>query len=182
MAVTVTAYDPDWAHRFEALKAVLMPGVAPFCLSIEHVGSTSVEGLPAKPVIDLDIIIPDAASLPPVIAGLATLGYEHRGDLGIAGREAFRRPPDTFPHNLYVCVRGCVALHNHLTLRDHLRANAADRQRYGELKQALAQKHADDIDSYVEGKTAFILGILAQHGFDDTQLDDIDRANRKPAP
>ena len=75
--------------------------------AIEHVGSTSVPGLAAKPIIDLDVLLASAAYLPETIRRLATLGHEHQGDLGIAGREAFRAPPTLFAHHLYVCLPNC---------------------------------------------------------------------------
>jgi len=90
--IEVVEHDPAWKERFEALQAALSPAIAGIDARIEHVGSTSVPGLAAKPVIDADIILQDVADLPAVIAGLAALGYRHLGDLGITGREAFRHP------------------------------------------------------------------------------------------
>jgi GrpB-like predicted nucleotidyltransferase (UPF0157 family) len=101
---------------------------------IEHVGSTSVPGLAAKPVIDMTVVVPTPAAMGAVIARLATLGYRHRGDLGVPGREAFDRPGGTPDHNLYACVAENDGLRNHLALRDHLRGNPAAARSYGSLK------------------------------------------------
>jgi GrpB-like predicted nucleotidyltransferase (UPF0157 family) len=119
-----------------------------------------VPGLAAKPVIDMDVVIRPETDLAPVVERLATLGYVHLGDLGIAGREAFRATPDLPRHHLYVCAAGSAALQAHLTLRDALRADPARAAAYGALKYELAERFRDDIDSYVEGKTPFITSVL----------------------
>ena len=144
---------------------------------MEHVGSTSVVGLAAKPIIDMDIIV-HAPQQAEVIAILAEHGYTHRGDLGIEGRQAFAHKHEV-AHNLYVCLAGCAALNNHLILRDHLRAHPKDRDAYGALKKQLATEHADDIDAYVEGKTGFILSILSQYEVNAQTLRAIEEANLK---
>lgn len=111
---------------------------------------------------------------------LATLGYEYLGNLGIEGREAFRQPPDLPRHNLYVCLQGSTGLHNHLVLREYLRANPEAARAYGELKKRLAQEHPYDIGGYVAGKTEFIVGILQRLGLDAGQLEAIRAANLNP--
>ena len=149
--IIVLDYDPNWAKEFEALKAVLANCLGSLPISIEHVGSTSVPGLSAKPIIDLDIIIEDDDRiLAEVIQKLATLGYPHRGDLGVPGREAFKWLGSEFPkgssgrswmkHHLYVCRKGSPSLENHLNLRNYLRAHPEKVREYSELKKALAQQ------------------------------------------
>jgi GrpB-like predicted nucleotidyltransferase (UPF0157 family) len=90
--------------RFEELRVKFFELLGNMVSAIEHVGSTSVPGLAAKPIIDLDVLIASAAYLPETIRRLATFGYDHEGDLGISGREAFRTPPTLFAHHLYVCL------------------------------------------------------------------------------
>jgi len=177
--IEVVAWDPAWAEAFEALRAVLADALGDVAQSIEHVGSTSVPGLHAKPIIDLDVIV-RAERLGDAIEVLEGLGLTHRGDLGIEGRHAFTRLPGHMPHNLYVCIEGCDALTNHLKLRDHLEAHPAAVQAYGALKQKLAAAHPHDIDAYVEGKTEFILEILRREGMGGGALEDIERANKTP--
>jgi GrpB-like predicted nucleotidyltransferase (UPF0157 family) len=136
--------------------------------------STSVPGLAAKPILDVDVVIESARALPGAIAKLATVGYEHQGDLGIPGREAFRNPSRDVPrdgsgrewpeHHLYVCAEDSRELARHVALRDHLRAHPAAAREYGDLKRSLARQHPTDIDSYIRGKTAFIEAILARCG------------------
>jgi GrpB-like predicted nucleotidyltransferase (UPF0157 family) len=101
--VVVVDYNPTWPAIFEQLRSSLWPAVSDVALAIEHVGSTAVPGLAAKPIIDISIVVPSAREVLLAIERLAALGYRHLGDLGIAGREAFRAPEGLPGHNLYVC-------------------------------------------------------------------------------
>lgn len=177
--VVVVDYDATWPQRFAELHAFLWPAVAHIATSIEHVGSTSVPGLAAKPVIDIDVVVPERKVVA-AIARLIGLGYEHRGDLGIPGREVMGRPPNLARHHLYVCARGSQALVNHLSVRDYLRTHPSAATEYGELKKRLAQTFAHDIDSYIEGKTEFLVSILRKTGLDEDSLFQIERLNTKP--
>lgn len=161
--ITISPYSPQWPEDFAALKANIWPAVAAESIDIQHVGSTSVPELCAKPIIDIDIIVADRSRLAKVIRALAGIGYRHLGDLGIPGREAFKGDDQAISHHLYACLAGSPALKNHLTLRDHLRSHPADREAYGALKRNLARTFPHDIDSYIDGKTAFIEGILARY-------------------
>jgi len=186
MSIIIEEYTPDWPIAFDQLQAIYRSYLGSYVVGIEHVGSTSVEGLPAKPVLDIDLIIEDSHMLPPVITVLEGLGYRHEGDLGIPGREAFRRTSAQTPlnghpwpaHNLYVCLAGSLSLKNHLAFRNYLRSHPDKAKAYAELKRRLAAAHPHDIDAYVEGKTAFITGILKEMGFDAPSLDDITRQNK----
>jgi GrpB-like predicted nucleotidyltransferase (UPF0157 family) len=177
--VTVVDYDPSWPQRFERLRATVWPVVADLAVAIEHVGSTSVPGLAAKPVIDLDVVVRSRADVPTAVGRLTTLGYDHLGDLGIVGREAFRPPEGSPPHNLYVCRHDSPSLANHLALRDHLRVHPELAHGYGALKKRLAQAFPHDIDGYVAAKTDFIVAVLRAAGVPEDHLKDIERANRR---
>ncbi|HEY0383656.1 MAG TPA: GrpB family protein [Candidatus Elarobacter sp.] len=158
--VVVVPYDPAWPAAFTLLRDRLAPALGELAAGIEHVGSTAVPGLDAKPIVDIDVVIRHAEDLPDVIARLATLGYVHLGDLGIVGREAFRSAPGLPRHHLYVCASGAATLQEHLTLRDALRADPELAAAYAALKRDLAEIYRDDRDSYAEGKTAFITSVL----------------------
>lgn len=137
---------------------------------MEHVGSTSVPGLCAKPVLDICIVAASRLDIPHVVKALVKSGYIHRGDLGVPDREAFKQP-DTLPkHHLYASPRVSLSLKNQLGLRDYLRAHPEAARKYGELKETLARQFPEDIDSYVAGKTEFIVGILRQVGLTDEEL------------
>ncbi len=155
-------------------------------VTVEHVGSTAVPGLMAKPIIDIDVVVENnEKELKKTIDGLANLGYVHVGNLGIEGREVMKRniqkdKSDCLPnHNLYVCKKGASALNNHLGLRDYLRKNYEDKIAYGLLKQKLAKQFPYDIDAYVEGKTNFIVEVLKKIGFEKKNLTQIIKENKK---
>jgi len=176
--VRVVDYDPSWPGTFETLKASIWPAVGSVALAVEHVGSTAVPGLAAKAIIDLDVIVATSGHVPLAIERLATLGYVHRGNLGVAGREAFESPRGLAAHHLYVCIQGSVALVNHLTIRDYLRRNAEGAATYGRLKKDLAQRFPGDMDRYIEGKSAFLLGTLREAGLTEDALAAIADTNR----
>jgi len=164
--VVVVPWQPEWPARFEEIRAVLLPALEGLICGIEHVGSTSVPGLAAKPIIDLDIVIPDASVFPRVRDALAGLGYRHEGDLGIPGREAFKYDgkPELMTHHLYVCSCDSAELERHRALRDYLREHPLERERYAQVKFAAAARHPTDIDAYIEEKSAVIQEIYAKCG------------------
>lgn len=158
--IVVVDYDAAWPGAFERLRAAIWPAVRDAAEAIEHVGSTAVPGLAAKPIIDLDIVVRSGAEVPAAVARLAALGYAHRGNLGIEGREAFDGPPGPDVHHLYVCPRDSAALANHVAVRDYLRAHPDAAREYGELKKALATRFPHDIDAYVGGKADLLQRIM----------------------
>ena len=161
------------------MRSKVGPVVSDIALAIEHVGSTSVPGLAAKPIIDLSAVVRADEDVPVAIERLASLGYVHRGNLGVEGQEAFDSPDVSPVHHLYLCPRDSPGLANHLAVRDYLRAHADIAEEYGVLKKQLAKKFPYDIDSYIDGKTDFLLRILRAAGLPSTQLAAIEHANRK---
>lgn len=172
--ILIVDYDPQWPVVFHDLSRVIGGALGELALYTEHVGSTAVPGLAAKPIIDLDVVIASGAQLPAVVQALTSLGYEHQGDLGIQQREAFNRQGDDVPrdgtgkvwpeHHLYVCVKDSREIRRHLAFRDHLRANPPEVVAYGALKRRLAGQFRDDREAYVAGKTKFIEGVLGRIG------------------
>ncbi len=177
-SIVVVDYDPEWPALFEQLRAWIWSAVSEIATAVEHVGSTAVPGLAAKPVIDLDVVVP-RGSLSEGIVGLEALGYEHQGDLGIPEREAFRAPSGSLRHHLYLCPEGSPALANHLGVRDYLRTHPSEARSYAALKKDLAARFPQDIDRYVEGKSGFLLQVLKRVGFERSALEDIERMNRR---
>ena len=153
--VEVLPYDPKWKDEYEKIKREIEANLGELIEGIEHVGSTSVEGLCAKPCIDIDVVIGDNSVLDAVIAALGAIGYIHEGDLGISGREAFAYSdkPHLYKHHLYVCPRDSGELHRHITFRELLRRDAEARQKYAAVKMAAAGLYPDDIDGYIEYKS-----------------------------
>lgn len=176
--IEIVDHRPEWAEEFEAIRARLLVVLEGVDASVEHVGSTSVPGLAAKPVLDVTIVVPDDAALARCIESLERAGARHRGDLGVEGREAFERLPDSPRHHLYAGRSDAAAIRNHLAIRDRLRADPAARDEYARLKRTLARTHANDIDRYCAGKTEFLTRLLREAGFSDDELASVEKANR----
>lgn len=156
--VKVLPYMPQWAQAFKALRDDLQAALGNTILSIEHVGSTSVPGMWAKPILDVDLVLQSRIILPEIIQRLQALGYTHEGDLGIAGREAFAYTcrPQFMAHHLYACAQDCAELHRHITFRDYLRNNADAREVYSQIKREAARLFPEDIDRYIAHKSTVI--------------------------
>lgn len=164
--VIVTRYDAEWPLEFCKIRDYLLTALQGCVLAIEHVGSTSVPGLAAKPVIDVDVVINDYDVFEEAKARLKGLGYTHRGDLGITDRHAFDydRLPRLMRHHLYVCPQHSHELRRHLAFRDYLRAHPADRDWYAGVKLLAAARHPLDIDGYMAAKAPCIGEILRRCG------------------
>ena len=156
--VIVLPYDKAWQSAFENIRLELEATLGDLIIGIEHVGSTSVEGLSAKPCIDIDVIIRDYSSFDAVVQKLATIGYIHEGDLGIKDREAFTYTDKChlLKHHLYVCPQDSRELHRHITFRDFLRNNPEAAKKYGQTKEQAALLFPDDIDGYIKYKSPCI--------------------------
>jgi GrpB-like predicted nucleotidyltransferase (UPF0157 family) len=165
-------YSSLWPVQFEKIKQELAEALNGLDIKIEHVGSTAVPNLAAKPIIDIDIIYrkPDFETIK---EKLHTIGYEHRGDQGIEDREVFKcmgsteHPVlDSITHHLYACTTESEELQRHLHLRDHLRKNPAARLEYEKLKYRIAEEAGQDRKKYAALKEImardFILSILQQ--------------------
>ena len=161
----IAPYDENWPFEFERIKRELGSALGDCALAIEHVGSTAVPGLCAKPIIDIDVVT-EKCGLASAVKHLREIGYFHVGDLGIAGREAFsyENKPHLMEHHLYVCDRAAEELRRHIALRDFLRCNSEYREKYSQIKIEMAQKHPHSIDDYISGKQPVILEIYRKCG------------------
>ena len=155
--VVVEKWNPQWKYEYEKIVASLGKDIIYNSIKIEHVGSTSVEGLSAKPVIDLDIVI-EKDKFAIIKELLNKKGYEHEGDLGIEGREAFSYSgkEELMTHHLYVCPKDSKELFKHITFRDFLKNNPALAAEYSKVKEQAAVLYPDDIDKYMEFKSKII--------------------------
>ena len=158
--VIIEDYDPRWPQRFEMLRSRVAVVLGELAISIEHVGSTAVPGLAAKPIIDIDVLLRSSSDLTVVVHKLADLGYDHRGNLGVSGREAFRAKSDTIHHHLYVCPPGSREYERHIAFRNYLRAHARDAIAYALLKRELASRFGSDREGYNQAKSEFVQRIL----------------------
>jgi GrpB-like predicted nucleotidyltransferase (UPF0157 family) len=158
--VVIVDYDPHWPDLFRELRAPVVAALVDLVVLVEHVGSTAVPGLAAKPIIDMDVVVPSLADIPEAILRLASLGYVHQGDLGIPGREAFISPAGKPRHHLYVCALDGEELRRHRAFRDYLLTHLDDARAYGALKKAAALRFAEDRAAYTEAKTQFVEAVL----------------------
>lgn len=160
--VRLVMHDPAWATLFvaeaERLRAALGPELP---LALEHMGSTAVPGLVAKPILDLLGGYPAGAAVEPYIQALVRAGYVHRGEQGIAGREFFRRGEPRAYH-LHLTARSGAFWREHLAFRDALRSRPAVREAYAALKLELARRHPRDREAYIEGKGAFVRRVVSE--------------------
>ena len=156
--VRLVEHDPAWAARFADERARLLTVLGDLPAEIEHVGSTAVPGLVAKPILDLLVGRPPG-DVAPYVAALQRAGYVYRGEAGIPGRHYFRRG-DPRTHHLHLVERGGALWRDHLAFRDRLRADAALAAEYGALKQRLALRHAGDRAAYTEAKAPFVTAVL----------------------
>jgi GrpB-like predicted nucleotidyltransferase (UPF0157 family) len=169
--VIIEPYDSAWPKRFESERLVLAPVLAPWLVGpIEHVGSTAVPGLPSKPIIDIMAAVQDLPSSLAAIEALKPLSYcyfEYRAEV----MHWFCKPSDLVrTHHLHLVPSNSQLWRDRLAFRDRLRADAATRRSYAELKLVLAAKHRDDREAYTDAKTDFIRSVL--------EAIDIDTANR----
>ena len=162
--IVVSEYDLGWPSWFEAVCGQVWPTIEDVAVRIDHVGSTSVPGLAAKPIIDMDIVVATEDDVRPVIERLATIGYRWRGDLGVVGREAFEPTLEQGlpPHHLYLVVENNRAHLDHWLLRDLLRKDAEARQRYAALKKRNAELANNDLDVYVAAKARLVAELLTR--------------------
>lgn len=179
-SIAIEDYNPKWEAYFWSIENYLRSN--PFLKNarIEHVGSTSVRGLCAKPIIDIDIVVTCEKECKKYITSLSSLGYKHRGDLGIKHREAFYNPSNiALPeHHLYVCLMNSLAFKNHLIVREALKNDKELRYEYSKLKKDLAIRFNDNIDKYCEAKTEFIINILKKYKINKKNLDIIRDQNK----
>jgi GrpB-like predicted nucleotidyltransferase (UPF0157 family) len=177
--VAVDDYNEQWPSDFSSIKSDLEQILQDVDYkSIEHVGSTSVPGLPAKPIIDIDVVV-ERNIVPEAIAALQTKGgYKYMGEWGIPDRHALRKPGLRPTRNLYVCVEGSVALRNHLGLRDILRIDPELREEYANVKIKNASSGMT-LDDYTNAKSDIIYKILEKAGLTEADRDSIFSVNKK---
>ena len=161
-AVQVCDYDTSWPRRYEREAGHVRAALTPLTVEVQHIGSTSVPGLAAKPTID---ILVGARSLdinPEAMNAMTRLGYEHRGEMGVPGRQYFRKG-GSYPRdfNVHVVAHRSELWDDYLAFRDYLRARPDVAQTYEALKRKLAATpNGTDVTSYAEGKAAFIADAL----------------------
>lgn len=163
--ITVLPYDEQWEKDFQAIRDEVEAALGDIALQVEHVGSTSVRGLSAKPIIDVDVVV-EKDSVEQAIRLLEAISYIHQGDMGIPDREAFAYSGKEHlrTHHLYVCPEGSDELRRHLAFRDYLRSNPTAVREYSRIKEEAARLHPHDTEGYAKHKAPFIEKVYAELG------------------
>ncbi|HDG1728572.1 TPA: GrpB family protein [Vibrio cholerae] len=156
MKVEVVDYNPDWSNQFENEKQALVNALGSAIEGIHHIGSTSVNGLAAKPIIDIIIECSSLSELDAQTSKFESLGYEAMGEFGISGRRYYRKGGDDRTHQIHAFVRGDNHVYRHLVFRDYLAAHPEVLESYAQLKRKVAAQCNHDIEIYCDGKDSFI--------------------------
>ena len=167
--IKIVEFNKQWAETFQSIKLVISQSLNDLIIGVEHIGSTSIKGLGAKPILDIDIVIKSYDVFHKVTLGLEKIGYFYQEEWSYEGREAFGRKDISTPwdgkgthwmeHHLYVCNKDSKELERHLAFRDYLRNNPKAVIEYEKIKRNLADT-VKDKKSYTLGKTEFINKIL----------------------
>ncbi len=160
--VRVVAHRPEWHELFEREQRALLERVGHLVLDVQHVGSTAVPGLDAKPILDVAAAVPSAEVVPRLVGPLGDLGYVYRGDAGADGGHLFVKEsaPEVRTHHLHMVAADDPQWRGWLLFRDALRADEELRARYAELKRALRGRFAEDRKGYTEAKNEFVSGVV----------------------
>ena len=164
----VVPYDPRWVGLFEEARGELVSTLGPSILGVHHVGSTSVPGLSAKPILDLLVLVPDFDEAARLAPELGALGYEFRPEEEVPDRHFFRRPHggDIRTHHLSLSEPGSRNERVTMGFRDALRGDPELAAAYGHLKVELAGRFLRDRPAYIEEKSVFVRQVLAREGLD----------------
>lgn len=155
--ITVLNYDPEWPLKYERERKAIAKILDGNGISIYHIGSTSVPGLAAKPIIDMMAVVRSLEKVDDARGKFSELGYEYLGEFGIAGRRYFRKGGDERTHQIHIFqADDWNNIERHLAFRDYMRTHEKERTEYAKIKTALAQRFPYDIDGYCDGKDAFV--------------------------
>lgn len=155
--VTITPYNPEWPQMFEREAKQIKLILGSNCVCVYHIGSTSIEGLDAKPIIDIMPVVKSINRVDWVAAEFTKIGYEYMGEFGITGRRYLRKGGDERTHQVHIFAQSDKEnIERHLAFRDYLRVHEEIKNAYAALKRKLARQYPYDIDGYCEGKDEFV--------------------------
>ena len=160
--VEVVQYNPSWPVLFEKERKLLQDILGDIPVAIHHIGSTSVPGLAAKPIIDILMEVASVAALDGFNDELRAAGYEPKGEFGIPGRRYFKKGGDDRTHHIHAFASGDFNLIRHLAFRDYLRTHSEVAAEYAELKKTIAATCNNDIYRYCEDKDEYVKRIEAR--------------------
>lgn len=159
--IKVEDYNKNWPILFQNEYEHLTSILGANAIAIHHIGSTSVPGLCAKPIIDILLEVKNLSELESGYAELVILGYQARGENGIVGRRYFQKGGTERSHHLHAFQQGNIYAQQHLVFRNYLRTHADIALQYGELKQVVVKQCQNNAELYMQGKNSFIQHHLA---------------------
>ena len=164
--VVLKDYNSQWPEQFEEEAQHLRQATGKAVVAVEHIGSTAIPGLSAKPIIDILLVVSTLSAGEESVPALEALGYEYRGENGIPGRLFFRKGLVQYrrTHHLHLVEMGHEQRSSLLSFRDYLRTHPDEAGRYDALKRELSVRFREDRSAYSDGKTAFINAMLAKAG------------------
>ena len=155
--ITVVNYDPEWPSKYVRERDYITEILKDNCISIYHIGSTSVPELAAKPIIDIMVVVRSLDRVDAVAEKFSDMGYEYLGEFGIVGRRYLRKGGDERTHQIHIFQSDdWNNIGRHLAFRDYMRTHEKERNQYAKIKKDLAQKFPYDIDGYCDGKENFV--------------------------
>jgi GrpB-like predicted nucleotidyltransferase (UPF0157 family) len=157
--VEVKPYNEQWSSIFEEEANILHKIFGSEIIDIQHIGSTSVNGLKAKPIIDIMLVVSDINRIDEFNTPMVSIGYEPKGENGIPQRRYFQKGGDNRTHHVHIFQLGNFEIDRHLAFRDYLQAHPDIAKKYGDLKEDLSKRFPCDIESYIKGKEQLILEI-----------------------
>ncbi len=163
--VVIVDYDPKWPTLYEEEKRRILGVIGDAAIAIEHIGSTAVPGVGAKPIIDIMVGLRDLADAEECVEPLKGIGYEYVPEYNdiIPERRYFHKgPPEGRTHHLHMVELTSDFWERHLLFRDFLRTHSDEAERYYELKKELAARFRSDREGYTDAKTAFIESVVAK--------------------
>lgn len=160
--VEVVAPDARWPALYQEEAAKLAPLLGEELVAIHHIGSTSIPGMPAKPIIDLLVEVRDIEAIDAYNDGMRRLGYQPKGENGIPLRRYFNKGGAERTHHVHVFQTGSDHVTRHVAFRDYLTSHPEDAKRYADLKIELARRFPSDINAYIEGKDALVKELEAK--------------------
>ncbi|NGX26212.1 MAG: hypothetical protein K940chlam6_00127 [Chlamydiae bacterium] len=167
--IEVVSYNPQWPELFASEAELIKRALGNNCITIHHIGSTSVPGLSAKPIIDILPVVRDIQTVDQATRAMESLGYEVKGEYGIAFRRYFQKSKNVRTHNVHVYQEDDPEISRYLKFRDWMRSHPEDAETYAKLKQELSA-NSQDMLHYCNGKDAFVASIDAKDGYDGWRM------------
>ncbi len=162
--IEVVPYNPTWPQMFEEEATLIRQALGENCLAVHHIGSTSIPGLAAKPIIDIIPVVRDITQVDQTTEKIEALGYDAKGEFGMLFRRFFQKDTPQEAYNVHVFEEENPEIDRHLKFRDWMRTHPEDRDAYAALKQNLAEQFSHDRMGYCFGKDAFVASIDVKAG------------------